>query len=121
MGSFRKKPWREIRHRRPVKKSGIGIVVQRMLFSDLSFLTSSDKEMVLVLSGDHVYYMDYRPMMEFHRDNKAHVTIGIIPVPWEDTPQFGTSNFGRKTTYRRMGRKVSPGSIKPCFHGYLHL
>jgi glucose-1-phosphate adenylyltransferase len=63
---------------------------------NLSFLTSSDKEMVLVLSGDHVYYMDYRPMMEFHRDNKAHVTIGIIPVPWEDTPQFGTAILDEK-------------------------
>jgi glucose-1-phosphate adenylyltransferase len=58
---------------------------------NLSFLTSTDKEMVLVLSGDHVYYMDYRPMMEFHRDHDAHVTIGMIPVPWEDTPQFGTA------------------------------
>lgn len=58
---------------------------------NLSFLTSSEKEMVLVLSGDHVYHMDYRPMMTFHRDHAAHVTIGMIPVPWEDTPQFGTA------------------------------
>lgn len=58
---------------------------------NLSFLTSSDKEMALVVSGDHVYYMDYRPMMEFHRDHGAHVTIGTIEVPWEQTSQFGTA------------------------------
>lgn len=58
---------------------------------NLLFLTSSEKEIVLVLSGDHVYHMDYRPMIEFHRDRGAHVTVGMIPVPWEDTPQFGTA------------------------------
>lgn len=58
---------------------------------NLSFLTSSDKKMALVLSGDHVYYMDYRQMMEFHRDRGAHVTIGMIEVPWEQTSQLGTA------------------------------
>ncbi len=58
---------------------------------NLSFLTSSDEEMALVVSGDHVYYMDYLRMMDFHRDRGAHVTIGMIPVPWEQTSQFGTA------------------------------
>jgi glucose-1-phosphate adenylyltransferase len=44
---------------------------------------------VLVLSGDHVYKMDYTEMAEFHRQHKADVTIAVLPVPWEETGSFG--------------------------------
>lgn len=57
---------------------------------NLDFLTSDMRyKEVLILSGDHVYYMDYRPLVEFHRKKGAKVTIGMIVVPHEETRNFG--------------------------------
>ena len=38
---------------------------------------------MLILSGDHIYAMDYRPMIAFHRQSGAEVTLAVQPVPWE--------------------------------------
>lgn len=58
---------------------------------NLAFITSDQFSEVLILSGDHVYSMDYGPLVEFHRQRKAQVTIGVLRVPWEETSQFGTA------------------------------
>jgi glucose-1-phosphate adenylyltransferase len=57
---------------------------------NLAFITSDQFTEVLILSGDHVYCMDYGPLVEFHRQRKAQVTIGVLTVPWEETRHFGT-------------------------------
>lgn len=44
---------------------------------------------VLVLSGDHIYRMNYAPMVEFHKEKKAKITIAMMFVPWEETQHFG--------------------------------
>jgi glucose-1-phosphate adenylyltransferase len=44
---------------------------------------------VLILSADHIYKMDYRPMLELHRQRQASLTIATQTVPWEDTSRFG--------------------------------
>ena len=56
---------------------------------NLDFITAGDYKEVLILSGDHIYCMDYAPLVRFHRDRKAHVTVGMLPVPWEETQYFG--------------------------------
>jgi glucose-1-phosphate adenylyltransferase len=56
---------------------------------NLAFIMSDQFSEVLILSGDHVYCMDYAPLVEFHRQRKAQVTIGVLRVPWEETSQFG--------------------------------
>jgi glucose-1-phosphate adenylyltransferase len=58
---------------------------------NLSFVSSGPYKEVLVLSGDHIYCMDYSPLLQFHREHDAQVTIGIIQVPWEETRHFGTA------------------------------
>ncbi len=58
---------------------------------NLSFVVSAESDEIMILSGDHVYHMDYRRMISFHREKKARVTIAAIPVPWEETYQFGTA------------------------------
>jgi glucose-1-phosphate adenylyltransferase len=58
---------------------------------NLTFIMSGQYTDVLVLSGDHVYCMDYWPLVEFHRAHHAQVTIGMIPVAWEETRHFGTA------------------------------
>jgi glucose-1-phosphate adenylyltransferase len=58
---------------------------------NISFVNSAKSDEIIILSGDHVYHMDYRQMVAFHREKKARVTIATIPVAWEETYQFGTA------------------------------
>jgi glucose-1-phosphate adenylyltransferase len=60
---------------------------------NIDFIESDFYSEVLVLSGDHIYSMDYRPLVQFHRDQKAQVTIAMLPVPWEETHHFGTGTL----------------------------
>jgi glucose-1-phosphate adenylyltransferase len=57
---------------------------------NLSYIGREDYRQVLILSGDHIYRMDYGAMLRFHQEKKAMVTIGMLEVPWEETYQFGT-------------------------------
>jgi glucose-1-phosphate adenylyltransferase len=50
---------------------------------------SRDWDYVLVLSGDHLYKMDYRPFLEAHKESRAEITVGVVPVPREDASDFG--------------------------------
>ena len=50
---------------------------------------SRDWDYVLVLSGDHLYKMDYRPFLQAHIDNQAEITVGVVPVTRESVPGFG--------------------------------
>ncbi|MCG8603662.1 glucose-1-phosphate adenylyltransferase [bacterium] len=56
---------------------------------NIDFIQSNSAERILILSGDHIYKMDYSRLIEFHNKNKADLTIGMMPVPWEDTGHFG--------------------------------
>ncbi len=60
---------------------------------NLSFVSSGSYSEVLILSGDHIYCMDYWPLVLFHRKHRAQVTIGMLPVPWEETRHFGTATL----------------------------
>ncbi|PLR89139.1 glucose-1-phosphate adenylyltransferase [Bacillus sp. T33-2] len=53
------------------------------------FIQSYDPEYVLVLSGDHIYKMDYNKMLEQHKKTAADATISVISVPWCDAGRFG--------------------------------
>jgi len=59
------------------------------VFQNRDFLKKHDPDYVLVLSGDHIYRMDYRLMLEHHKQAKADVTIAVTPVKWEDASRFG--------------------------------
>jgi glucose-1-phosphate adenylyltransferase len=61
---------------------------------NLNFIHENRADTVLVLSGDHIYKMDYRPMMEFHRSQGADLTIAVMPVPLEETNRFGIMQVG---------------------------
>ncbi len=56
---------------------------------NLDFLLRRPSREVLILSGDHVYYMDYRKLIAYHRAKKAQVTVAMMPVPWDQTHHFG--------------------------------
>lgn len=59
------------------------------VYQNLDFVARHDPELVLILSGDHVYRMDYADMVRFHREKGAAVTIAVLTVPWEEAPRFG--------------------------------
>ncbi|MPN11520.1 Glucose-1-phosphate adenylyltransferase [bioreactor metagenome] len=58
----------------------------------MHFIDSVNPEYVLILSGDHIYKMDYAEMIKFHQDRKADATIAVIAVPWEEASRFGIMN-----------------------------
>jgi glucose-1-phosphate adenylyltransferase len=63
---------------------------------NINFIEMIDPEYVLVLSGDHIYTMDYSKMLDAHKQNKAQVTIGVFEVPWEEAPRFGIMNTDKE-------------------------
>ncbi len=53
------------------------------------FVKQGNPELVLILSGDHIYKMDYEPLIAFHLDHQADLTMGVIRVPLAEAPRFG--------------------------------
>ena len=59
------------------------------ILRNLFFIEDHDPDAVLILSGDHIYKMDYTPMLDQHRRTEADLTVAVMPVPLEETPRFG--------------------------------
>ncbi len=59
------------------------------IYQNLEYMESYNPEYVLILSGDHIYKMDYEVMLDFHKANDAEVTIAVMPVPMEEASRFG--------------------------------
>ena len=59
------------------------------IYQNLEYIESYNPEYVLILSGDHIYKMDYEVMLDFHKSKGAEVTIAVMPVPMEEASRFG--------------------------------
>ncbi len=59
------------------------------IYQNLEYMESFNPDYVLILSGDHIYKMDYEVMLDFHKANNAEVTIAVMPVPIEEASRFG--------------------------------
>ena len=59
------------------------------IYQNIDYIESFNPEYVLILSGDHIYKMDYEAMLDFHKENNAEVTIAVMPVPMEEAKRFG--------------------------------
>lgn len=62
------------------------------IFENIDYLDELNPNYVLILSGDHIYKMDYRQLLKAHMDNNADVTLSVIEVPWEEASRFGIVN-----------------------------
>ena len=62
------------------------------IYRNLSYIDDYDPDYVLILSGDHIYKMDYEKMLEAHKEKQADVTISVMEVPWDEAPRFGILN-----------------------------
>ena len=59
---------------------------------NIDFIDKFDPEYVLILSGDHIYKMDYADMLSCHKANNADCTIAVLPVPMKEASRFGIMN-----------------------------
>lgn len=62
------------------------------IYQNIHYIDTYNPEYVLVISGDHIYQMDYAELLQHHKKTGADATISVIPVPWEQAPQFGILN-----------------------------
>ncbi|WP_369902061.1 glucose-1-phosphate adenylyltransferase [Bacillus manliponensis] len=62
------------------------------IYQNLNYLRQYDPEYVLILSGDHIYKMDYSKMLDYHIEKEADVSISVIEVPWDEASRFGIMN-----------------------------
>jgi len=66
------------------------------IYQNIDFMDMYDPEYVLILSGDHIYKMDYSKMLDFHKAHNADVTIAGLEVTWEEAKRFGIMNTGEE-------------------------
>ena len=62
------------------------------IYQNIDFINRYNPEYVVILSGDHIYKMDYNQMIKFHKENDAACTIAVIDVPMEEASRFGILN-----------------------------
>jgi glucose-1-phosphate adenylyltransferase len=82
------------------------------VYQNLNFIQRHKTDTVLILSGDHIYKMDYNPLIHYHQDKKADVTIGVINVPLEEASRFGllvTDDGGRVIEFQE--KPAEPRSV----------
>ncbi len=66
------------------------------IYQNLRFIDSYDPEYVLILSGDHIYKMDYNKMLAYHKEQNADCTIAVLEVPEEEASRFGIMQTDKK-------------------------
>ena len=72
---------------------------------NLDYIKANDPKYVLILSGDHLYRMDYRKMLKTHIENNADLTVSVMPVPWEEASRFGIMNTGEGNVIEEFEEK----------------
>lgn len=68
------------------------------IYQNRAFVDQYDPDYVLILSGDHIYKMDYAEMLRYHIEKQATATIAVIGVPWEEAHRFGIMNTDENGT-----------------------
>ena len=72
------------------------------IYQNIDYMDSYNPDYILILSGDHIYKMDYEVMLDYHKQNGAECTIAVMPVPMEEAKRFGimiTDESGRITDF----------------------
>jgi len=83
------------------------------IYQNVYLLQQERPEYVVVLSGDHVYKMDYGPMLKFHMEREADLTISCVEVPRKESKRFGVVEVGADG--RVVGFRERPSDRKPLF------
>lgn len=75
------------------------------IHQNANFIDQFDPEYVLILSGDHIYKMDYAKMLDFHKEKGADATIAVIEVPWDEASRFGIMNTNSDSSIAEFEEK----------------
>jgi glucose-1-phosphate adenylyltransferase len=81
------------------------------VYQNIHLLETHRPDHVLILSGDHIYKMNYEPMIQFHLDREAHLTVATVDVPIEQSPRFGVLEMDKD--HRILGFEEKPERGKP--------
>ena len=90
------------------------------IYQNIQFIDRYNPEYVAVLSGDHIYKMDYAKMLQFHKEKDAACTIAMLEVPWEEASRFGlmfTDDDGKITAFEEKPK--NPKSNKASMGVYM--
>ncbi len=75
------------------------------IYQNINFIERYDPEYVVILSGDHIYKMDYAQMLAFHKEKNADCTIAVMEVPWEEASRFGIMTADAEGTITKFAEK----------------
>ena len=75
------------------------------IYHNIDFLDHHNPEYVAILSGDHLYKMDYNKMLDFHKEMKADLTVSVIPVPIEEASRFGIMSIDEENAITKFTEK----------------
>lgn len=77
------------------------------IYQNINYIKQYDPEYVLILSGDHIYKMDYSKMLDYHIEKNADASISVIEVPWDEASRFGIMNTNDKMQVVEFDEKPS--------------
>ena len=90
------------------------------IYQNLNFIERYDPEYVIILSGDHIYKMDYNKMLEFHKEKGADVTIAVLEVTLEEAKRFGILSTDENDKITEFAEKpAKPKSTKASMGIYI--
>lgn len=90
------------------------------IYQNINFIEKYDPEYVVILSGDHIYKMNYEKMIDFHKKNNADCTIAVLEVPWEEASRFGILSTDDKNKIFEFAEKPEkPKSNKASMGVYV--
>ncbi len=75
------------------------------IYKNIEYIDALDPKDVLILSGDHIYHMDYNEMLQYHSENKARATIAVVEVPWEEASRFGVMSTDTEMNITKFSEK----------------
>lgn len=75
------------------------------IYKNIDYIDSQNPENVLILSGDHIYYMNYREMLDFHVEKGAAATISVMEVPWDEAHRFGVMSADKDLRVTEFAEK----------------
>ncbi|MCB0077231.1 MAG: glucose-1-phosphate adenylyltransferase [Anaerolineales bacterium] len=84
------------------------------VLQNLNYLDNTRADTVLILSGDHIYKMDYRKMIDYHREKDADLTVAVMEVPLDETDRFGimtTNQRNRVTEFTEKPKQRDKGTL----------
>ena len=90
------------------------------IYQNIQFIEQFNTDYVLILSGDHIYKMDYNKMLQFHIQNNADCTIAVREVPWDEASRFGIMNTNEDNSISEFEEKPAhPKSNKASMGVYI--